>query len=245
MPATPEATRLAEAHRRAQIRIAARVALRMQQVWPLLDAADLDGTFSRWLIAVQGIVGGGRAESARLAANYLTLFKRVELGAAAAPPPVVLAEAVTAAALEASMRVTGPVAVKSSVRKGRSVERAMHVASQRAAGAAMRHVLDGSRQTILATVDADPDALGWARQTSGNTCAFCAMLASRGPVYKSERTADFKPHDNCFCEPVPVYRREGAWPPGSRYFRDLWQQAKQHEGDTALVFRRLVETRNL
>lgn len=43
--------------------------------------------------------------------------------------------------------------------------------------------------------------LGYARVLAGEVnCAFCAMLASRGAVYKTEQTAGFEAHDNCVVE---------------------------------------------
>ncbi|NKU21733.1 hypothetical protein GS907_24545 [Rhodococcus hoagii] len=58
---------------------------------------------------------------------------------------------------------------------------------------------------------ADGKRIGWARVLTGDeNCAFCAMLASRGPVYTSKRTATFAGtsvdayHDFCDCEAVLV-----------------------------------------
>lgn len=56
----------------------------------------------------------------------------------------------------------------------------------------------------------------WARvvnPTKNGPCGFCAMLASRGPVYTSARAAGVgvdKFHDNCACEIVAVFTSK-AW----------------------------------
>lgn len=103
-----------------------------------------------------------------------------------------------------------------------------------------RHVESAGRQTIARAVDdgktneiepaADPNAdvdgkqpIAWARMLSGaENCGFCVMLASRGPVYRSERHAGKRHvsqpfrdagvvqyansfHNNCDCLVVPVY----------------------------------------
>lgn len=52
------------------------------------------------------------------------------------------------------------------------------------------------------------DSIGYARVPVGDTCAFCIMLASRGFVYSSARTATQtklgdKYHANCNCTAVP------------------------------------------
>lgn len=80
--------------------------------------------------------------------------------------------------------------------------------------------------------------IGWARVLTGTeSCPWCAMLASRGPVFKSERDAQFITgrserfdsrelklyHDNCDCEIVMV--REGVdWNGREQYeaLEQLW-----------------------
>lgn len=57
----------------------------------------------------------------------------------------------------------------------------------------------------------------WARvvrPSENGPCGFCAMLASRGPVYRSSKAAGLGVrsfHDNCRCEIVPVFTSR-AWP---------------------------------
>lgn len=68
-----------------------------------------------------------------------------------------------------------------------------------------RLVLNAGRQTITDNVKRDPKATGWVRLTEMNPCSFCATLATRGAVYKSEKTADFKAHNHCRCHADPVF----------------------------------------
>lgn len=107
----------------------------------------------------------------------------------------------------------------------------------------MRQALAGGRDTIAAAVDDDKDALGWARATSGACCAFCAMLAGRGPVY-GEDTADFQAHDHCTCTSEPVFSHDQAWPSGSREFQDRWNSATAGLGgqDAITAFRNSFAT---
>ena len=54
----------------------------------------------------------------------------------------------------------------------------------------------------------------WARvvhPSAKGPCGFCAMLAARGPVYRSQDTAGSRYHDNCVCTCVPVYT-SAKWP---------------------------------
>lgn len=97
-------------------------------------------------------------------------------------------------------------------------------------GAAARLALEGGRQTIIGSVQADGLVTGWIRTTSGDPCAFCAMLASRGPVYK-ESTVGFQAHDHCSCVPEP-YHSGSEWPEANQQFRDQWNEVTAGKGGT-------------
>ena len=76
--------------------------------------------------------------------------------------------------------------------------------------------------------------VGYARVLSGKeNCAFCAMLASRGPVYSEDtvtRRADGRRyHDGCDCRPVLVI--EGKPWPGQEEYRRLEQRWRKATGD--------------
>lgn len=84
--------------------------------------------------------------------------------------------------------------------------------------AIIRHIEQAARDTVKAAVEAEEersgDPIGWARVLTGaESCGFCAMLASRGPIYKTEKTAqrrgknqeEDKYHDGCDCLIVPVF----------------------------------------
>ena len=95
---------------------------------------------------------------------------------------------------------------------------------QRLTGSASRLVLQTGRETTLRNVKRDPHAHGWARQVeSENPCAFCALLATRGAVYKngSEASAGFQAHDHCECQPVPNFG-DYELPEKVQEFRDLY-----------------------
>lgn len=78
------------------------------------------------------------------------------------------------------------------------------------AGTALdRLLLNVDRSTIETNVDRDPAAPRFARYASASACAFCAMNASRGPVYRSEESAAGKYHRSCRCIAVPVWDVRG------------------------------------
>jgi hypothetical protein len=102
-----------------------------------------------------------------------------------------------------SLLVTGPLSIKKAMVRGISPARAIPTAEAASSAAAMRHALDGGRQTIAQTLRADNDATGWERRASGNACKFCASLDGK---FHRDDTADFEAHDGCSCSQEPVYR---------------------------------------
>lgn len=227
MAATAVGRRLTEAHRLAQSRLGAQVVSQMLTAWRLIDPANVDASVDRWLRVSRPIVVAGRTRSAALASTYVRAFRQAEIGEAF--DQLVELDPLSMEAIDTSLLVTGPITLKTATRRS-GIDVAISLAAAAAAAAAMRHALSGGRDMINNTVEADGRALGYFRVTSGSPCSFCAMLASRGPVYKSEQSASRradgrKYHDDCQCGVEPVYREDAAWPPGSRRFRELWNES--------------------
>ena len=170
--------------------------------------------------------------------------------------------------IETSLRVTGPVAYQKKVEKIRQLEmtpeleralldEAFETASHTVAASAVRHALDGGRDMMREAAGEDKLALGWARVTRDDPCWFCALLASRGPVYGKKSFEDSnamftgsgvaKVHDACQCAMEPVYSRKAEWPGRARDFEAIWEQAvKLSSGgpkQDRLAFRALIEGR--
>lgn len=140
-------------------------------------------------------------------------FRSAE-GAPAAP--VVVGAPLAASQIEVNLRSTTVVALKRAAANGVDQDLAMQRAFVSSSGSSSRLSLSGGRGTIDLTSKTDPNAEGWARVTSGKTCAFCSLLAARGPVYKSD-TVGFRTHDYCDCGAELVY---GGWDP-QPHVRDL------------------------
>lgn len=68
-------------------------------------------------------------------------------------------------------------------------------------GATQRLVLQPGRSTVINSASSDPVRTGFARIPVGPTCRFCTMVASRGFVYSTARSAgdSNKWHDDCDC----------------------------------------------
>lgn len=72
----------------------------------------------------------------------------------------------------------------------------------------------GFWDTIEEQAKRDVEAVGWRRETRGNACDFCRMLAENGAVYRKE-TANFAAHKNCHCVAVPVFKGGESGPEAS------------------------------
>lgn len=66
-------------------------------------------------------------------------------------------------------------------------------------------VTNAGRGTVIVNARRDPLDVRYARHASANACAFCAMLAGRQAVYRTEQTAGADAHRKCHCTVVPVW----------------------------------------
>jgi len=71
---------------------------------------------------------------------------------------------------------------------------------------AAKEVARGFRDSIIGNTRQDVDSIGWSRVARPGACKFCAMLAGKGAVYRSESTAIFAAHGNCNCATRPEFR---------------------------------------
>lgn len=230
MATTTEGRRLTEQHRILQRRLAALTVAQMRQLWRLLDPENLPASSEDWLTATVAMIERNHAASAALSARYFVQFRQTEVrdGAFQLPPaPILNREQATT-----SLTVTGI----SRVAQGKT-------AVDTAAAAAVRLALNGGRGMLVDAVEADPVALGWIRVTDGDPCAFCALLASRGPTFKSRGSAGFQAHDSCACTAEPVYDRNTEWPGRNREWADLYSEVAQGQPDPLNAFRRAYEAK--
>lgn len=221
MSVTDTAAALTAQFRVAQMQLRARALRDFLKLWPIWHADD-SATFGLLVTATLPLVRTYRDLSATLAASYYEAFRTAEGITGVATPRITAA--LTDAQLTTSLYVTGQVAEQKAMLAGQTLDEARNTALLRTSGALTRYVLQGGRDTMLASVQADKQALGWARVTDGKPCAFCAMLAGRGPVYKSDETADFRAHDHCGCVAEPFYKGS-SWPGRAREFNGLYNQA--------------------
>ncbi|MDH6462064.1 hypothetical protein M2302_002239 [Micromonospora sp. A200] len=89
-------------------------------------------------------------------------------------------------------------------------EEAHRKAGSRQAAAAERVAMDGARGFVWRVAQRDRRVIGYVRLSrTGTPCGWCAMLISRGAVYKSAKSATYadgdRYHDNCHCYAEPIY----------------------------------------
>lgn len=212
---------LTQRHRAQQLLLRRTTVNQMAQLWPMLDWANLDATYPRFVVSVARVVQQNRQTSSGLAASYLRAFRT----ASGVPGQVkaVFAAPAPPAQLGASIAATSIAPIKAATGRGVVEAVAMSNALTMVQGAAVALVLGAMRETILGSLAEDPAAIGWQRVLGGDGCDFCAMLADRGAVYK-EDTADFAAHDHCGCSATPAYGDElktvKAYTPSERTITD-------------------------
>lgn len=227
--------------RRLQLAVRASLTQKLIPTWRILDPSRLDQTLVVWLAASMPIVQEARRRSAAIAALHL---RQVRLDAGVdSPLPLQAATTAPPAQLLASLTATSIATIRRAFGNGQNVTQAMNSGFVASSGAATRVALQGGRDTIVNTVKADPEAKGWERVTSGNPCYFCAMLASRGAVYRAEETADFEAHDWCDCAAEPVYEGPTAPTGQAAEWDQLYQDHAAGTADQLLNFRRAYEGR--
>jgi hypothetical protein len=197
--ASSEAGRLlTEAYRGRQLALRAATVQDLLTVWPLFDLDDIDGSWSRIEVALLALIAQRRRASAGIASDYFRAFRTAE-GAPGVATPLV-AQPPNQRLLIATLRLLGPIATKKSIAAGNADPRG--TAFSRIAGSVTRQVLNGGRQTLLASAKADRAAKGYRRITSANPCSFCAGIAAGGVVGLD---VDFKAHDHCGCSQEVAY----------------------------------------
>ena len=238
MAKTQAGTALTEQYRRQTLALRAAVVRDLMKLWPLWEFGQPD-TYQRFIDAATLLIMSRGDMSSALAARYYQAFRMAEEipGGTA----VELAARVSPEVIRRVVDGSARPGVFNALKAGKTVEQAFRNGFVRVSGDLTREVLDSGRNTIIETVKRDKYAVGWARVTDGDPCAFCALLAGRGPVYKSESSASFDAHGNCACGAEPTYSGS-EWPGKSREYQVLYQEVKaanQGSGeDVMTAFRR-------
>jgi hypothetical protein len=159
--------------------------------------------------------------------------------------------------VEANLNATGIAVYHRALRAGQAEARAVDTMAVNLSGAATTLTLEGGREVVRDAAAADVEAIGWIRVPDADPCSWCAMLASRGVVYRSAETAGraknrgfvgeglFKWHDHCGCTAVPVFRDDDPLLDRADDLYEQWLRETQgHSGRNARnAWRRYWENR--
>jgi hypothetical protein len=243
---TSEGRTLIEANRLLQLRLTARLARDVSQLMPSLDYEDIKGSWPGLEAALVAATEQNRRRSAGIAATIYSRFRVAEgvVGSFSPRPPNPL----DLDQLRINLRVVGPGTAGNLVRQARPD--VAQITTTKVIGEVQRNVANGGREVMQNSVAADPQAVGWIRILGDNPCAFCTMLASRGPVYKSRDTAravgtdrqtgqaifsdridDFAAHQHCGCTVEPVYDETAPWPDKNQEALDRWNDVTSRSAD--------------
>lgn len=231
MANSSEGKRLTEAYRQSQSQLQAQILARGRLLQPLLGMNDVDVAAQIYVPGMVEVIRDGVRQQEAITGAYIEAHSKAETGRALTP--VVPAFDETAAILD--MQIRGPIAAKSTVGRGFDEQAAQAKANRLGAVGAARDVLQFGRTMIIRSAASTESDLGrgrggrWRRVTDGKPCAFCAMLAGRGPVYTSQ-TVDFHTHDLCGCVGEIVYN---DWEPTEA--ERAWRQAYVDAGNEATV----------
>lgn len=191
--------------RHEQVKMRARMTRDLHRVWPALDFARLDETYPVWAFSVDQMVRRYEQESLERSRAYLEAFYR-DSGVRGAVPIITPPPAPTEQ-VDSLLHSGAVAAIKKSSAAGVAARITMSRAFTATSQAMVRVVRDAAREQARFTALHDGRFGGWSRVGTGETCAFCQMLISRGAVY-SESSVRFASHLNCNCEVQPGHAGE-------------------------------------
>lgn len=285
MAHTVEGAEATEQHRLAQVALTAYVVSNVREAFTAeVDADDISGSFAGFVRRVLPLLLRSRRASRRLSEDYLRAFREAELQAVVKrkklrPPagdPLSVPTSRLRDALEApadggdlsrvlppadevtrQLYVNGAAVVKRRIKDGKPVDEALRVGETVVASTAAKMVGDGGRAVIEDEVtNRRNGAIGYCRVPDADPCPFCAMLASRGAVYRSDAFVEsngifagdgkFKVHNGCDCTMEPVYgRRVTDLPAGVDKLAKEWADIASGRDDPFAYWRRFKESGTL
>jgi len=222
MALTAAGAALTEAHRVAQVGIASAASLSAMETAKLLDPLNLDATAERWATQQLLALDVFQGQAAAGEATYLAAYDQAELTAASrltgqTRQPLTIAKrgAFNVTAEREAIAWVVPM-IKKLTGQGLTPQEALQRVTIAAANHAWAGAMRSSRRVFVDT--ARRNRRHYRVVCDARPCTWCAMLATRGPVYYSEQTARANTwHDHCGCTyemadwPWQPTAREKAW----------------------------------
>lgn len=214
---------IARAQMADQVQNAATIQVAISSLWDrMVDPRNLDATFPPFSKAALALVQAGRARGELQAQEYYYLVR--ELSNVNSAAVVLAASAFDLDAALTSMYATGYATTIKQQNAGTDSSIAAEAGKVAMLRAVQRLVSDAGRQRLIDYSKQDKAITAWARVSDGNPCHFCALLISRGPVYKAS-TVNFRAHDGCGCGARLVTKADPTrgWSSDARAFADLYK----------------------
>lgn len=234
--ATGQAATLNREHRRKQQAIRVSTTQEVTRAWEeIFDVNDVNRSFRALERELTPIIMTGNLESAQTAATFFKLYRTTLLGGNAPSFNPVRADEPDIDRVKYVLGYSGRIGVLKSIKVGKSPAQAARAGLVNTIGDSTRLVSEGGRQTVARSTVLDPQAKGYERVTGGDSCAFCSMLAARGPVFTKD-SVDFQAHRYCACEGAPVF---GKWTPSQQQqeWRDLYSETARGSSNPVKAFR--------
>lgn len=239
-------------HYAAQFALSAAVAAQMRKLWPSLDPERLAATVPT--LVRGGVAVGGQAASAAIAvaADYYEDLRFESIPGRFQVPVI---DAPTSRTVESALdRATADMLAQIPSLVDELYLAEITTQIQSSADAALQELIaDAAIDELFTSMESDREALGWARVTRADACAFCRMLATRGPVYLTERSANFRAHvpingrgGVCKCQVEPLFGKHYEAPAHIRSDMAVWERvtADAPMGEAFNEFRRAIEGRS-
>lgn len=244
---TPEV----QQHYAAQLGLSAALLAALRKLWPRLEPDNLAATSEPVIRGAAALVEQFSLASISLAADYYDDL-RAEHVPGRLNTPIIDATSVSEmqAMLEATTRdllaelpslVDEVFLAEYAAQLQGEVDAALQVA-----------VANSASDEIFTALEGDREAKGWARVTRPGACAFCRMLASRGAVYLTRGSANFRAHvpidgrgGVCKCQVEPLFGDYYEPPAHVRTDMGTWERVTEglSGADAINEFRREVEGR--
>lgn len=207
----------------------------LAKIWHLINIGALDRSLPTWITAVNAVIHRYAPMAATLAADTYDSARLAAKAPGMFTPT--LADPPDEQHVEDLMRWSTKGLWS---RDQETLAERVQVAQSRSESTVARLVEDVGRLTITYAVKDDPAAVGWVRTAAPGACAFCRMLAGRGPTYTSD-TVGFRAHNDCHCMAMPVFEGQ-KWEPSAqvREWQKQYSEAAKAPGDTLKNLRKIV-----
>jgi len=235
----------AESFRQQQAFQVAWLLLQIIGLWGLLDLRNVISSWPQVRTAIAAIIAEQSQVMGQLGNAYY-LQARAAAGILALPPALSVPAAPSPQLIKATLDSTGPYSLLARIKQGRDVPEAAQVTGAIVGAAATRLIQNGARTAVLQAVQQDSAAVAWYRVTAADPCGFCAMLASRGPVFRTAQSAGFKAHSRCRCSAAACFSKQDAKALRDNDLYRQWKQVTRGYGgqDAIRVWRRYWDAKH-